>query len=117
MALSGHPEKSSNSKQHIFGKLYDELFSPTNFDISTSADIVERFEIIKSTYGESDYRGLDQKYYYILYAEKNTNYEISDLIDILEKHIDDYKVEKEMSEVRKLGQSRFKDELDILLNI
>ncbi|MDD1829354.1 AIPR family protein, partial [Photobacterium sp. ZSDE20] len=52
-ALQGNPEKSSNQKQHIFGKYYDEIFSESNFNISEAPSIIESYFDVKQAYDAS----------------------------------------------------------------
>ncbi|WP_411369688.1 AIPR family protein [Citrobacter braakii] len=53
-AIQGFPEKSSNQKQHIFGKYYDDIFDEKNFDLSQAPEIIERYFEIKKAYSFSD---------------------------------------------------------------
>ncbi len=110
-ARSGYPEKASNGKQHIFGKLYTKLFVD-EFDIELAPLIIERYFEIIHCYENSASKGLDQKYYYIMYMDTiETNLELPEKINFLERVLSEYEVEKETSDVRKLGQVRFKETL------
>ncbi|MEI9537218.1 hypothetical protein V5081_07700 [Enterobacter cancerogenus] len=53
-AIQGFPEKSSNQKQHIFGKYYDDIFDEKNFDLSHAPEIIERYFEIKKAHPFSD---------------------------------------------------------------
>ncbi|WP_295899529.1 AIPR family protein [uncultured Vibrio sp.] len=111
-AMQGNPEKSTNSKQSIFGKLYDDIFSSENFDIEDSYKIVEDYYNIREEYQRKDYKSIDIKHYYIMYLnEEFPNISTQDKMGMLERHIAHYKVDKETSDVRKMSQTRFKDEL------
>lgn len=111
-ALQGNPEKSTNSKQSIFGKLYDDIFSEEFFDVEDAYEIVTNYYKVREAYQNSSYKSLDIKHYYIMYLDKKfPNISTLDKMGILEQHVSDYKVDKETSDVRKMSQSRFKDEL------
>ncbi|KLP35577.1 AIPR family protein [Enterobacter ludwigii] len=107
-AISGYPDKSTNSMKDIFEKDYDSLFIK-NFKIEKSPDlIIDYYNIIKS-YKASNYRGNQIKYFYILYLKaKGVNDSYINMINKLEKCIDDYKAD-DMSIVRKMGLSGFKE--------
>ncbi|EPP5339176.1 AIPR family protein [Vibrio alginolyticus] len=111
-AIQGNPEKSTNSKQSIFGKLYDDIFSSDNFDIEDSYRIVKDYYSVREEYQREDYKSLDIKHYYIMYLNEHfPNISTQDKMGMLERHIAHYKVDKETSDVRKMSQTRFKDEL------
>lgn len=107
-AISGYPDKSTNSMKDIFEKDYDSLFIK-NFKIEKSPDlIIDYYNIIKS-YKASNYRGNQIKYFYVLYLKaKGVNDSYINMINKLEKCIDDYKAD-DMSIVRKMGLSGFKE--------
>ncbi|EPG9802843.1 AIPR family protein, partial [Providencia stuartii] len=107
-AISGYPDKSTNSMKDIFEKDYDTLFI-NNFKIERSPEIISNYyEVIKS-YRESSYRGNQIKYFYVLYLkERGITLDNTFIIDKLEKCISEYKVD-DMSVVRKMGLSGFKE--------
>ncbi|EPS9633688.1 AIPR family protein [Klebsiella aerogenes] len=107
-AISGYPDKSTNSMKDIFEKDYDSLFIK-NFKIEKSPDlIIDYYNIIKS-YKASNYRGNQIKYFYVLYLKaKGVNDSYINMINKLEKCINDYKAD-DMSIVRKMGLSGFKE--------
>lgn len=107
-AISGYPDKSTNSMKDIFEKDYDSLFIK-NFKIEKSPDlIIDYYNIIKA-YKASNYRGNQIKYFYVLYLKaKGVNDSYINMINKLEKCIDDYKAD-DMSIVRKMGLSGFKE--------
>lgn len=107
-AISGYPDKSTNSMKDIFEKDYDTLFI-NNFKIERSPEIISNYyEVIKS-YRESSYRGNQIKYFYVLYLkERGITLDNTFIIDKLEKCISAYKVD-DMSVVRKMGLSGFKE--------
>ena len=107
-AISGYPDKSTNSMKDIFEKDYDFLFIK-NFKIEKSPGlIVDYYDIIKA-YKSSNYRGSQIKYFYVLYLKsKGINDSYVDVIQKLEQIINDFKMD-DMSVVRKMGLSRFKE--------
>ena len=107
-AISGYPDKSTNSMKDIFEKDYDSLFIK-NFKIEKSPDlIIDYYNIIKA-YKASNYRGNQIKYFYVLYLKaKGVNDSYINMINKIEKCIDDYKAD-DMSIVRKMGLSGFKE--------
>ncbi|ENK2327429.1 AIPR family protein [Vibrio vulnificus] len=68
-ALQGNPDKSSNQKQHIFGKYYDDIFSEERFNISDAPKIIESYFEIKHLYdaASDSIQKIEQKVFYILY--------------------------------------------------
>jgi len=110
-AVQGYPERSTNSIQNIFEKYYDGLFIK-NFNIAVAPLLIESyFEIIKE-YKTSDFKGVQLKYFYILYLK---TLDIVDDYSLLIKHLENnlktYVTESETSDVRKMGQTRFREEL------
>jgi hypothetical protein len=111
-AVKGFPEKSTSSKKSLFTKNYDLIFGDNNFDIDDSESLIRDYDRIKNEYTSSLLESLDIKHYYILYL--NGLYpEISLRVkmNLLEDYIGEYKVDKDTSNVRKMSQTRFKEEL------
>ena len=110
-AVQGYPERSTNSIQNIFEKYYDGLFIQ-NFNLATAPSLIESyFEIIKE-YKASDFKGVQLKYFYILYLKTlDIVDDYSLLIEYLENNLKNYVTESETSDVRKMGQTRFREEL------
>ncbi|WP_416777779.1 AIPR family protein [Xenorhabdus budapestensis] len=71
-ARQGNPEKSSNQKQHIFGKYYEDIFSEQNFNINEAPEIIENYFEVKKAYSKTgdDIQKIEQKVFYILYMKK-----------------------------------------------
>lgn len=118
-ALQGSPEKSSNQKQHIFGKYYDEIFDEKNFDFSKSPEIVEKYFDIKKAYASSteSIQKIEQKIFYILYIARvkpEWNYEKS--INVLEEALTSFETSGvNLTDARKMIQVRFKEHLNSIL--
>jgi hypothetical protein len=111
-ALSGNPEKSTSSKKSIFGKKYDEVFSDASNYLENSYSIIKNYHDIKAAYSRLGYESIDIKHYYILYLnDLYPKISTDKKIEILEKQIIDFKVEKETTAVRKMSKVPFKEAL------
>ncbi len=111
-ATQGYPEKSSNEKQHIFGKYYDQVFK-VDFDISTAPSIIDKYYQILSEYARLKASGIvpmELKYYYVLYIHTlRPEKSLEDIIRYLELVIEEYDAPSEMSIPRRMIQLRFKN--------
>ncbi|OOE53661.1 abortive phage resistance protein, partial [Salinivibrio kushneri] len=120
-AIQGNPEKSSNQKQHIFGKYYDEIFSAEKFNISDAPMIIENYFNIKKSYDSisENLQKIEQKVFYILYMQKaGTNLTCQECIEELEKALKEFKSsELKLTDARKMIQVRFKDFLNDRLGL
>jgi hypothetical protein len=111
-AKQGFPEKSTSSKKSIFTKNYNTIFGDKKFDIDESEGLVTDFYSIKSAYESSSYESLDIKHYYLIYLNQEfPEVSLARKMDVLEDHICTYTVDKDTSDVRKMSQTRFKEEL------
>ncbi|UDQ79777.1 AIPR family protein [Erwinia rhapontici] len=119
-ALQGSPEKSSNQKQHIFGKYYDEIFDDKNFNFSQSPEIVEIYFNIKKAYASSteSIQKIEQKIFYILYINKfKTEWTYEQCINVLEETLQTFdSAGANLTDARKMIQVRFRDYLNSILN-
>jgi hypothetical protein len=111
-AIQGKPERSTNSIQDIFEKYYKELFID-NFNITDSPMFIEKyFEIIRE-YKASDYKGMQLKYFYILFLQSlNVIDNYSKMIDFFETFLKEFHADQEMSDVRKMGLTKFRQDLE-----
>lgn len=120
-AIQGNPEKSSNQKQHIFGKYYDDIFSENNFNISESPSIIESYFEIKKSYDSATdtLQKIEQKVFYILYMHNvrpDLNYQ--QCIDELERVLRLFEPSKTtLTDARKMIQVRFKEFLNSELQL
>lgn len=120
-AIQGNPEKSSNQKQHIFGKYYDDIFSENNFNISESPSIIESYFEIKKSYDSATdtLQKIEQKVFYILYMHNvrpDLNYQ--QCIDELERVLRLFEPSKTtLTDARKMIQVRFKEFLSAELQL
>lgn len=119
-ALQGNPEKSSNQKQHIFGKYYDEIFDERKFNISQAPEIIERYFDIKKAYASStdSIQKIEQKIFYIIYmssVRKDMSYE--QCIETLEQILESFDTGGvNLTDARKMIQVRFRDYLNTILD-
>lgn len=114
-SVQGHPEKASNQKKQIFDKYYNQIFGEQNFDLSKSAEYVNRYFEIKKNYDSLGLaEGTDQKIFYILYIDGKLSIDTEDKIKFLEESIKGYNPneEKLVSDARKLIQVKFKEKID-----
>ena len=120
-AIQGNPEKSSNQKQHIFGKYYDEIFSEKNFNISEAPSIIESYFDIKREYDTSaeSLQKIEQKVFYILYMKRvRPDLEYAQCISELERILLTFETtNKTLTDARKMIQVRFKEFLNSELDI
>ncbi|WP_340641865.1 AIPR family protein [Photobacterium damselae] len=120
-AIQGNPEKSSNQKQHIFGKYYDEIFSEKNFNISEALSIIESYFDIKREYDTSaeSLQKIEQKVFYILYMKRvRPDLEYAQCINELERVLLRFETtNKTLTDARKMIQVRFKEFLNSELDI
>ncbi|EOC1278589.1 AIPR family protein, partial [Cronobacter turicensis] len=119
-ALQGSPEKSSNQKQHIFGKYYDEIFNEENFDFSQSPEIVERYFEIKKAYASStdSIQKIEQKIFYVLHIHRLRNeWTYEKCITTLEEALKTFETNGvSLTDARKMIQVRFREFLNGFLH-
>ena len=114
-AVQGNPEKSSNQKQHIFGRYYNEIFSEDKFNISEAPKIIESYFEVKKSYNSIDQsiQKIEQKVFYILYMSSvRDDLSYTDCIDMLEKALDEFEPDSRITNARKLIKVSFKDHLN-----
>lgn len=119
-AFQGNPEKSSNQKQHIFGKYYDDIFDERKFNISDAPEIIERYFDIKKSYASftDSIQKIEQKIFYIIYMSRvRSEWSYAQCIDVLEEALDNFVTENfNLTDARMMIQVRFKDYLNSILN-
>ncbi|WP_253659235.1 AIPR family protein [Vibrio splendidus] len=110
-ATQGYPEKSSNEKQHIFGKYYDQVFKQ-DFDLSAAPEIIDRYYEVLSLYSKLKGIGIipmELKYYYVLHVHQlKPEKSLEEVIHFLETVIEEYDAPSEMSIPRRMIQLKFK---------
>lgn len=113
----GEPDKSSNHKQYIFSKYYDDLFL-NGFDVSESLEIINKYKnSIAAYYNRPDVVFMEQKIYYLVYMiSKYPSCNVDILINILEEEISSFREgDKSLSDARKMIQVRFREGLELSL--
>lgn len=119
--MQGSPEKSSNQKQHIFGKYYDEIFSEDNFNLLDAPNIIESYFEIKKAYDSSieSIQKIEQKIFYVIYMKnKMPDLSYDDCIIHLEDALAEFKTESSiLTDARKMIQVGFKEFLNDKLSI
>lgn len=117
-SINGYPEKATNQKKKIFDKYYNDVFGKDNLIIEKSPEQILLYFQIKQEY-KNKYTSSDQKIFYILYLVNRLSKNIPELIDIFENLINKYVPDSgdDISPARKLIHSKFKQFLDIELNI
>ena len=120
-ALQGSPEKSSNQKQHIFGKYYDDIFNEKNFNFSQAPEIIERYFEIKKAYASStdNIQKIEQKIFYILYMHQVRNdWSYEQCIESIENALETFCITGvNLTDARKMIQVRFKEHLNSMLQL
>ncbi|WP_312413845.1 AIPR family protein [Pseudescherichia sp.] len=120
-AYQGFPEKSSNQKQHIFGKYYDGIFSEDNFNFSNAPQLVESYYEIKKAYSSStdSIQKIEQKIFYIIYMHKvREDWSYEKCINMLEEALSSYYPLSDvtLTDARKMIQVRFRESVSEMLH-
>ncbi|MCC5676229.1 AIPR family protein [Klebsiella pneumoniae] len=120
-AYQGYPEKSSNQKQHIFGKYYDDIFSEEKFNFSSAPQLVESYYEIKKAYSTStdSIQKIEQKIFYVIYIHRiRSDWDYEQCIEVLEQVLDSYCPLSDVSltDSRKMIQVRFREYLNVILS-
>ena len=113
-AYQGFPEKSSNQKQHIFGKYYDSIFSEDNLNFSNAPKLVESYYEIKRAYSSStdSIQKIEQKIFYIIYMHRvREDWSHEKCINLLEEALYSYYPlsDVNLTDARKMIQVRFRE--------
>lgn len=109
----GNPHRASATKAQIFKKSYEDVFNRDEI-LKDAYELTILSYQIKEEYKNLQISFTDQKVFYIVYAyyiydKKET---IQTIIDLLEKTIEDFSTEKELSVARKLILVGFKEAFD-----
>ncbi|MDE8124706.1 AIPR family protein, partial [Erysipelothrix rhusiopathiae] len=108
----GFPDRATNQKKRIFEVYYNDIFND-DLNFQDIVDYINEYEEIKNTYNRMGVDSYEQKYFYILYLN-NFDYDIPKNINLVEKALDEFKKDEEISVARKLIQKGFKEVLDRL---
>lgn len=111
-AMSGHPEKATNSVKDIFENGYEKLFID-DFDMEGAPGLIKKyFEIIK-LYKTLEIKSVQLKYFYVMYFNSIFNEKgIDFLIKKLESYLEIYTNNNDVSIVKALGSAAFKNEFN-----
>ncbi|OOF31907.1 AIPR family protein [Salinivibrio proteolyticus] len=111
-ARAGQPDKATSSVKGIFEEQYQDLFVE-NFDLSEAPRVVELyFDTIKK-YKNLGIKGNQLKYYYIQYFDKlGLDKSLDELILYLESALKTHPLFSEYGDVKTLGSSIFKKDLN-----
>ncbi|WNJ80807.1 AIPR family protein [Cedecea neteri] len=120
-AYQGFPEKSSNQKQHIFGKYYDSIFSEDGFIFSNAPLLVESYYEIKKAYSSStdSIQKIEQKIFYIIYMHKvREDWSYEKCINMLEEVLYTYCPPSyvNLTDARKMIQVRFRETVSEIMH-
>lgn len=108
----GFPDRATNQKKSLFEKYYNDIFSSENLDIEILPEYINEYNAISEFYShQTDIKGYDQKYLYVLFLNKKEN-NIEKNVLFVEKTLEEYKKEDGISHARKLIQRGFKELLE-----
>lgn len=111
-ALQGFPDKSSNQKQHIFGKYYDEIFDESIFNISEAPEIISRYFEVKKAYSSSSesIQKIEQKIFYVIFMNRiRPEWSYVVCIEVLESMLKHFEPGYNLTDARKMIQVRFRE--------
>lgn len=111
-ALQGFPDKSSNQKQHIFGKYYDEIFDESIFNISEAPEIISRYFEVKKAYSSSSesIQKIEQKIFYVIFMNRiRPEWSYVACIEVLESMLKHFEPGYNLTDARKMIQVRFRE--------
>lgn len=111
-ALQGFPDKSSNQKQHIFGKYYDEIFDESVFNISEAPDIISSYFEVKKAYSSSSdsIQKIEQKIFYVIFMNRlRPEWNYVSCIEVLESMLKHFEPGYNLTDARKMIQVRFRE--------
>lgn len=109
----GYPDRATNQKSKLFDTYYDEVFDLKDVNFDLYVKLIKYYCEAEKIYSESEYKGYNQKYLYVIYLNSLfTEKDIDEFIDIIESTLKEYKTGEEISDARKLIQKGYKDLLD-----
>lgn len=114
-SFDGHPERAASAKKKLFGVYYPEIF-PEDLDLNKCYCVSELYFDIIAEYNKTTFQPYEQKYLYIIYMfSKDKTASIANLINLLEKTLDNFEPETSLSPSRKLLKKNFKKQIDLEL--
>lgn len=114
-SIQGSPEQASNKKKEIFDSSYEEIFIK-KLDLHELPSYIKTYYSIKEEYKKTKEKYSEQKAFYILYIFYKTNESIPNIIEKLEKYVEDF-VAPNVTNAKKLTMATFKDEIKNKFNI
>lgn len=114
-SYKGYPDRATNQKKKLFGIYYDEIFAENKSLFDDLVNLINLYyrieEKYKELYDENDV--YNQKILYIIYLQSKGEDDIEGNIHLLEKVLDEYRANDDISKARKLIQKGFKEYLDV----
>ena len=109
----GYPDRATNQKSKLFGVYYNEIFGEDVINYDEILNLIILYNEIKSKYNEmySEKEVYNQKYFYIIYLQMKRD-DIEKNINFLEKELNAFKKDVDISKARKLIQSAFREHID-----
>lgn len=116
-AMSGFPDKATNSLKDIFEGSYDKFFVE-NLDLSKLPSLIDKYFNIVKLYKDHKISGNQLKFYYVVYfSETYKSVPTLDIVNLLEKSIKHYvSKNEEMTPIKALGSVSFKKEFKLQLD-
>lgn len=112
----GYPYKATNDKKKLFSVKYSDIFGD-DFEITDIEVIIRRyFEIYKKYDDSKKYKGMNLKYFYILFIDEISKENLDKKIDRLEECLESYRDGEDFSHTQKMRQKGFLDYLESRYN-
>ncbi|EPH5490715.1 AIPR family protein [Vibrio vulnificus] len=108
-AKAGNPDKTTSSVKDMFEGGYNKLFV-TNFELTETPELIDMYFNIVKAFKELKIKGNQLKYFYIIYLSYlMPNMSLPELIDKLEKSLNEYLINQpDTTAVKALGSALFK---------
>ncbi|MHA7925400.1 MAG: AIPR family protein [Marinobacter sp.] len=115
-AMSGYPDKATNGLKDIFEGSYEDLFV-NDFDLKAAPALIEKYFSIIRSYKNKKLRGNQLKFFYIMYfSDRYSKLGEDSIISLLETFLDEYRKSNDLTEVKALGSTSFKNEFEKMLD-
>ncbi|WP_314449992.1 AIPR family protein [uncultured Granulicatella sp.] len=115
-SYKGYPDRATNQKKKLFGIYYDEIFGEDVIEFDKLLELIKLYDKIETKYKElyGANEVYTQKVLYIIYLQSIRD-DIETNIHLLERTLDTYRKDDDISKARKLIQKGFKEFLDTSL--
>lgn len=112
-SYKGYPDRATNQKKKLFGIYYDEIFGEDVIEFDKLLNLIKLYDEIEGKYKElyNVNEVYTQKILYIIYLQ-NKRDDIEENIHLLERLLEEYRKDDDISKARKLIQKGFKEFLD-----